>query len=485
MNKKLYISIAFFIFLFSSCNVDLEKESFRALVKDPSTSLIIYDINIIDIIHGDVLQNKTIFIKGDSIFDITESYLLEQEIDSAKLIVGTSKYIIPGLWDMHVHTNGKGSFKEMEIPRYIAYGITGIREMLGDVVDLKWRDSINQGSLIGPKMRVGQFTNGFSVYTDSPQDLIITKKDKVETTIDSLYDLGYDFIKVYDNLQEDVYKAILKKAAALDFEVSGHIPLGVKTKDAILLGQKTFEHSLGIELGSTQKEDSLRTIYRNLLSKMDSNTTMEEEIAIFRRSETDALTSVNPEKREALFQTIKKKESWIVPTYIYQYMVSYPTSNSLINSPEMQYLTKNQVNFSDDKEMWNPTGELEATINYRLSYLKEMHDAGVGILAGTDTPFGFFLHHELFLFVENGLTPLQALQTATINPAKYLNMTESLGTVEEGKIADLIILNENPLDDIHNISDINAVLLNGRLFDRDTLDNMLSEVKMAVDELNK
>lgn len=485
MNLKIYFVIAFFLGLLTSCNNDSLKEVFRELTNDPSTSQVIYNINIIDITNGNILPNKTIFLKGDSIFKITESYKIEPNNDSLKFVDGTSKYIIPGLWDMHVHTRGKGSFKEMEIPRYIAHGITGIREMLGNEVDLNWRDSINQGSLIGPKMRVGQFTNGYSVYTDTPQDLIITNKDRVDTTIDSLYNLGYDFIKVYDNLQEDIYKAIIKKATELDFEVSGHIPLTVKTEDAIQFGQKTVEHSVGIELGSTYQEDSLRTVYKNMLLKIDSTYTFEKDFGIFRKAEIDPLGSVNLEKRAALFRSLVDEGTWVCPTYIYQYLISYPTYESLVNSSEMQYVPKYDVNFVQDKEDLNPKGELEATINYRLSYLKEMKDAGVGILAGSDTPFGFFLHHELYLFVENGLTPLQALQTATINPAKYLNLTESLGTVAEGKIADLVILNENPLDDIHNINDISAVLLNGKLFDRAKLDKMLSDVRKVVNKLNE
>lgn len=481
MNLKIYFAFIFFLSLFTSCTIDREKENYKTLIGDSSISSIIYDINVIDINNGDILPNKTIFIKGDSIFKITETYPLKKEIDSTKLVIGTSKYIIPGLWDIHVHTRGKGSFKEIEIPRYIAHGITGIREMGGAPIDLAWRDSINLGTLIGPKMRVGQWVNGYSVYASSPPyDLLISNTEEANTKIDSLYRFGYDFIKIGENLQEDVYMAILKKVSELNFEASGHIPLMIKTEDAVQLGLKTIEHSMGIELGSSPKEDSLRTVYRTLLNAIDSTTTMQEEIGIFRRSEVDALTSVDLEKRDSLFNTIIKKKSWVVPTYIYQYLVSYPDSNSLVNSSGMQYLPKKQANFAEDQEMWSPNGELEATINYRLSYLKEMHDAGVGILAGTDTPFGFFLHHELFLFVEHGLTPLQALQTATINPAKYLNMTESLGTVEEGKIADLVILNKNPLIDIHNIEDINAVLLNGKLFDREKLDEMLFDVKKII-----
>lgn len=483
MNLKIYFAYALFLSLITSCNIDREKENYKILIGDASISSIIYDINIIDINNGAILPNKTIFIKGDAIFRITETYPIEHEIDTTKLFIGTSKYIIPGLWDVHVHTRGEGSFKEIEIPRYIAHGITGIREMGGAPIDLGWKDSINQGTLIGPKMRVGQWVNGYSVYASSPPyDLLISNIEEANTKVDSLYRLGYDFIKVAENLQEDVYKTILIKASELNFEASGHIPLMVKTEDAIQWGQKTLEHSMGIELGSSPKEDSLRGIYRDLLNNIDSTTTMQEEIGIFRSSELDAITSVDLDKRDALFKMIIKNKSWVVPTYIYQYLVSYPDANSLIDSPGMQYLSKSQVNFSEDQEMWAPNGELKKTIDYRLSYLKEMHDAGVGILAGSDSPFGFFLHHELFLFVEYGLTPLQALQTATINPAKYLNITKSLGTVEEGKIADLVILNKNPLIDIHNIEDINAVLLNGKLFDRETLDKMLLDVKKAVNE---
>jgi hypothetical protein len=484
MIKKIYLILVTLTWLLSSCNFDREKEHFKALVNDSATSLIIYDINIIDVTNGNILPNKTIFIKGDSIAKITDTYPFEDNIDSLRLVNGSSKYIIPGLWDMHVHTYGYKSFKQLEIPLYIAFGVTGIREMLGDAVDLKLKDSINQGTLLGPKMRVGQFVNGYSHYTNTPQDLIITNKDQVNTTIDSLFRLGFDFIKTYDNIKEDVYKAIHKKAAELDFEVSGHIPLTVKTQDAIQLGHKTIEHAMGLELGSSYKEDSLRSEYSLMLRSIDSTSTMEEEIAIFRRSEVDAITSIDLEKRNALFQSLAEKELWVVPTYIYQYLVSYPNANSIVNSTAMQYLPKSRINFEEVKEMWNPTGKLEATIAYRLSYLKDMQDAGVGILAGTDTPFGFSLHHELFLFVEHGLTPLQALQTATINSAKYLNQSDVLGSVEDGKIADLIILNENPLIDIHNISDINSVVLNGKLFDREKLNEMLSDVKEIVDKMN-
>lgn len=484
MNKKIYLIFVTLTWLFSSCNIDKEKEHFKALVNDSSTSLIIYDINVIDIINGIVLPNKTIFIKGDSIAKITDTYPIETDIDSLKLVNGTSKYIIPGLWDMHVHSWQGKYLKDIEIPRYIAFGITGVRELSGSSSMLALRDSINNGLISGPKMYVSQFVNGFSTWTNLPSDLILNNQDSINHVVDSIYSLGFDFIKTYDNLDEKVYKAIHQRAIELDFEVSGHIPLSVKTEDAIQLGHKTIEHNMGIELGSSVIEDSLRKAYSEMVQKLSAKSKMEEEVGIFIRSEVDVLSSINIERREKLFKSLADKNTWVVPTFIYQYIVSYPYQNSLANSPNLKYVFKSQTKFEEEKKLWNPDGELEATINYRLSYLKEMYNAGVGILAGSDTNFGFSLHDELFLFVENGLSPLEAVQTATINPAKYLNKTDKLGTVEEGKIADLIILNKNPLIDIHNISDINSVVLNGELFDREKLNEMLSDVKEIVDKMN-
>ena len=290
---------------------------------------------------------------------------------------------------------------------------------------------------------------------------------------------GYDFVKVYQFLPRDTYLAIADEAKKQNIPFAGHVPFSLSAAEASDAGQKTIEHLFGLILACAAQEESLRPKLADAAANVDKEFAAHMELFI--RNESEPLASYDQRKADTLFKRLAANGTYAVPSLVLHRAFALGKEDPAFrNDPRLKYMPSNMRQLF----VW----VLRFFTAYRPVYeqmllmTEAMHRAGVKMLAGTDTPNaycfpGFSLHDELEMSVKTGFTPLEALQTATLNPAKYLNLSSSLGTIEKGKVADLVLLDANPLESISNTRKIAGVVVNGRYLPRETLQKMLADVE--------
>lgn len=369
------------------------------------SDLLIRDITIIDVASGMATPPRCILIHNTQIAFIGPAPRARQ---TTRIINGAGKFVIPGLWDMHVHLTARD-----QLPAYLRYGVTGVRDMGSDFdrVNL-WRAEIERGSLIGPHIETcGPPLDGVPSGDPKLPARVVRTPQEARTVFNQLDDESVDFIGILPQLPRDAYFALLERARKYYSAVAGDVPATVSALEAVEARQKSIDHMLGILVACSTEEKRMRQAYVEALERGDREALDDVQTA--------ALETYDAQKASTLFRRMALFETRLVPT---------------LAGPHEKLL--------------------------------EMQRAGVVILAGSDggKP-GESLHEELELLVAAGLTPAQALRSATLEPAKYLN-AESLGSVEEGKAADLMILDADPLADIRNTRKIGGVILGGKYLTR-------------------
>ena len=458
--------VQLFTLLFSACTL-LSGQS-----KGP---LIIHDVTIIDTTGAPSKPHQTIVVRDSRIEEITDSANTTIRKLPGMRIDGAGKFLIPGLWDMHVHMVFGDWFprgKEVTLPLFIANGITGVRDMGGELEVLQqWRKEISAGTLIGPRIVMsGPMLDG--PQPRFPSSIAIKTPEDGRRAVDDLKKRGADFIKLQSLIPRDAVFAIADEAKKQNIIFVGHVPDAVRASEASNAGQKSFEHLIGIFEGSSPLEDQFIKGTKN---------------------ESQFLSTFDPERAETLFALLSKNQTWQCPTLVWE------RGGNLIDETDFAHDTRAKYvpaywkdvtwkRFTDEVEHDFNTDDLATRKRFvakELEVVNAMHKAGIPFLAGTDTPPGvyvfpgFSLHEELQRFVAAGFTPLEALQTATWNPAKFLGKEKELGTIEKGKLADLVLLDANPLDDIRNTQKIAGVIADGRYFSRADLEKMLANVEEA------
>ena len=431
-------------------------------------------VNVIDATGSPVRPDMTVVVEGQRIVNLGKSGQM-QIPKSAKVVDAAGKFLIPGLWDMHVHTIfGDWIPKDEKIilPLFVANGVTGVRDMGSDLKAVKeWRSQIAAGKLLGPRMIVaGPMLDGPT--PRFPSSVPVSDSASGRKVVDDLKNAGVDFIKIQSLVPRDGYFAAASEANKLAITFAGHVPDAVRASEASSAGQKSIEHFTGVFEGCSTMEDQL----------LKGHKTLGQNVATF-----------NPERAKTLIALFAKNQTWQVPTLAWERGQWLVDDIDLSQDPLIKYAPvawKNRTWPMFKKDILetmdtDPLPVRKRFVQMELEMTLAMFRAGVPFMAGTDTAAGihifpgFSLHQELALFVEAGLTPMQALQTATLNPAKFLGTTADMGTVEKGKIADLVLLDANPLEDINNTRKIQAVVLAGRYFSRAQLDEMLHGVEVA------
>jgi hypothetical protein len=428
--------------------------------------LVLAHVTVIDVAGGPPKTDMTVVIKGDRISDVGKAGEMPVPPD-ATVVNAAGKFLIPGLWDMHVHWYNRDS-----LTLFTANGVTGVRQMFGNSDLLRWRDDIAKGSLLGPRMIVA------SPIIDGPQpvwpnSIAVGNEDEGRKAVRRVKQWGADIVKLYSLLPRDAYFGIADESKRQGISFVGHVPFAVSPAEASDAGQKSIEHLTGILLGCSYKETELR----NEIVKAKSPG------ARARAEGEELLETFSDRKAKDLFARFVKNQTWQCPTLTVLRSNAYLGDQSFRNDPRLKYVPRPM------RERWgqrianrNASDYAKKVFQKEVEMVGSMQRAGVPLLAGTDTgnPFcfpGFSLHDELALLVIAGLTPAEALRSATLNPAKFLGLDKTLGSVEQGKIADLVLLDANPLTDIRNTRTINAVISNGRLFDRKALDKMLAQAE--------
>lgn len=425
----------------------------------PDAPLAISHVSVIDGTDSVPRQDQTVIIRGNRIVSVTPSTVARLPAGT-RVIDGRGKYLIPGLWDMHVHTavvRGRDV-----LPLYVANGITGVRDMAGDWDTLRtWRRDIAQGKLVGPRIIAsGPYLEGASI--PIPHILARTP-DEARVAVDSLVRMGVDFVKVHGRITPETYYAIARRARERGIPFTGHVPRAVGAANASDSGQRSIEHLLTIPLGCTPAESiALRP----------------------RFTVQGALGRCSSEDLAPLYGRFVRNGTWVTPTFTAQYEIAAWPERVLPGDSLARYLPDTlrryvATIFPMPDSIPPGANEVGQTVlAKRMAQVATMRRAGVRVLAGTDAPLrnsppGFGLHEELTLLARSGLPPMDILRIATLEPARYLRALDSLGTIAPGKLADLVLLNANPLLDIRNTRQIAAVVANGRLYDAKDRDRLV------------
>jgi len=412
---------------------------------------------VIDTAGGPSRTDRTVWIRDGRIAGIEASDSRSgstRPSAGAQVLDGRGKFLIPGLWDMHVHLSWTTS---SALPLLIANGVTGVRDMGGRLSELdEWRTKIAAGLLTGPRIvRAGPILNGqkFNTY-----QMVTGNPDETRGVARALKEIGVDFLKVHRRMPRDSYFALIDEAKRLELAVVGHIPMTVTPEEASDAGQATLEHT--------------ETLFEGTFAAGLKDTPLPDAIRQFR-----------VDGAERLFARFVRNHTLYTPTLVaYRSIIDFYDPPSPPD-PRSRYVA---LSLREEARKSKPvTAEELAGMKKTFAELREvvrqLHRSGVTLLAGTDVAGarvpGFLLHDELALLVDAGLTPLEALATATRNPATLLKITKDYGSVETGMIADLVLLDDNPLDDIRNTQRIHAVILDGKLLRRSDLDRLLREAE--------
>jgi hypothetical protein len=423
-------------------------------------------VTVVDVERAASRSDLTVVVNGPRIGAVGPAASTKIPV-GAHVIDGRGKWLIPGLWDMHVHSAVPTGRQLLSL--YVANGVTGVRDMGGDF-DLinEWRRAIAAGSLVGPRIvAAGPYLEGHG----SPiAHIEVHTPDDARRAVDSLSVLGVDFVKVHSALPRETFFAAAREARAKHLALAGHLSRNVTVEEASDSGQRSLEHLLGFinvcspaESVAFATADPLRRIVFNSCTSHD---------------------------QRAVYQHLARNGTWVTPTLTPAWEFAVLPQHDVPGDTLARFLSDTLQRYM--VAIFDPPPELppEASILGQRMFAKRhqlvlnLYQAGVPLLAGTDAPMrnsppGFGLHEEMLEFVRSGLTPAAALRTATYEPARYFGALDSLGTIEPGKLADLVLLDGDPLVRIENAHRIAAVFTRGRVHDRVALDKMLASAAEA------
>lgn len=440
----------------------------------PNTALVLKDVTVVDVRNGKLQPHRTVLVEQGHIAAIIPAKSAKTP-EGAKVVDAHGLFLIPGLWDMHVHLAFGDWFpgaREITLPMFIANGVTGVRDMGSDLEIVQgWRKEISAGSLVGPRI----FTSGPMLDGPKPRfpsSIAITTPEDGRRAVDDLKKQGADFIKFQSLIPRDAVFAITEEAKKQQIDFEGHVPDSVRASEMSAAGMKSFEHLIGIFEGSSPLED---------------------EFLKGNKSEHRFLASYDPARAASLAALLAKNQTWQCPTLVWErggnvLDISDFSKDTRAKYAPASWKTGAWKRFTDEILQGYSNDDLTTRkqfVDKELEMALLLYRAGVPFLAGTDTPPGvyvfpgFSLHEELQRFVAAGFSPLEALKTATVNAARFFGMEEQSGAAEKGKIADLVLLSANPLENITNTQKISGVVANGRYFSRADLDKLLAKVESA------
>ncbi len=414
-------------------------------VTPQTRTLAITRVNVMDVVDGRIVPNSTVTIRGRTIASVTQNSAPPTDV---QVVDGQGKFLVPGLWDMHAHTEATG---ESWLQLYVANGVTGIRDM-GSNLDLvlKMREATASGRMLGPRILAAG-----PILDDAPGDWPFRMRVKTaedgRAAVQLLKRRGADLIKVHDHTPREAFFAIAEEARRQHLRLAGHVPIGLTVEQVIDAGQTDIEH---LSNGQLWRPCSQGAAYR-------------------------------PHACRPFFEMLARRGIWQTPTLVgVSEIATIGTPASTLSADHMAYAGKSI------RDMWIGNQSLFATPEVVRAFraiaiagatvTTDMAKAGVGILAGCDTMIaGFCVHDELEAMVRGGMTPLAALQTATVNPVRYFGLEQTAGSIAPGHTADLVLLDANPLTNITNVGRIRAVVVAGRLLDRQALDKLLAQVRDA------
>jgi len=451
-------------------------------VQEPTIALT--RVTVIDATGTPPRTGMTVLVRGERIIALGRRI----EIPPCAVVLDMpGKFVIPGLCDAHVHSIPD---ERISPPLYLVNGITTVREMSGTPQLHTWRDRVERGELLGPRSVVaGRIMDGAPTIGDPTVFVEVATCDQAREAVRQAKREGADFVKIYSRLPEDLFRAIADEAHRQRITFAGHLPDAVPLTTASRTGQRSIEHLYSTWYDLSTREKELRTRIAALTIAQGDLITWLREI---HRLEWDAVASYSPRKAAAAFDTLVRHHTCVVPTLSAYQVLDRPDDVDFV-AERLVYVPASLVegwrwgldNAIKAGRTPQESAERYAMFDHRLTLVRDMAEAGVPIIAGTDggdVPFvvpGFSLHDELALLVRAGLAPMDAIRAATIQPARLLGLSGDLGTVEAGKIADLAVLDADPLADIRNTTRVHAVLTRGRIITAEQRTRLLTDIAAA------
>ncbi|WP_151087202.1 amidohydrolase family protein [Hymenobacter baengnokdamensis] len=447
--------------------------------------LLIEHVNVVDVATGQLRPDQTVAVKAGKIVRVGPAG--QARYQARKKLDGTGRFLLPGLWDMHVHFRGGDSLaaaNKKSLTLYLAHGITTVRDCGGDITPriFEWRREEDAGTLAGPRI----FTSGPKIDGPGatwPGSLEVVTPAQVSRALDSLQKLRVDFVKIYDSkISGDAYLETISQAEKRGMKTTGHMPYSVTLVEAVNRGLDATEHLYYVFKSCSSKEDSLTALVRNSLSTP-------KPLGLFAMLPA-VYDTYSPAAAQRIFRLMASHHTAAVPTLAIGKTLAELGENNHAHDSLLAYIDpKIQATYA--KRLGSArqqsaaarafTQKLEARF---MTLVPQMQAAGVTILAGSDSgPFNSFtypgasLQDELVLLVQAGLTPAQALRAATLNGAEFMGVAARSGSVAEGKDGDLLLLAANPLTNIANVKKIVAVVARGKVYQRADLGRMMAAIK--------
>jgi imidazolonepropionase-like amidohydrolase len=450
-------------------------------------------VTVVDVVEGRLVRDQVVRVAGSRIVEVVPA--AGARIPKATRVINAKgKFVIPGLWDMHTHllSGVPPGCPEVTFPLSVARGVTGVREV-GLFLDLlfAWREEVESGRIVGPRI-VGSGPLIEGVPPVYPGIATVARTPtQARQTVDILSRRGADFVKAYEMLRRDTFFALVEQAKKNGLAVVAHVPLAVLAGEASDAGVKSFEHLRNIDFACSREADTLLAERIAALEAGVGRIGSELRSEIHSAQRTRALDTYDPERCTTLLRKFVANGTWQTPTLF--------LNTREVRRPDLLEDVRERLCWVPDRqrtewEAWtkrasglkpDAAAALKRHADWEVQLVRRMNEEGVGLLAGTDvatewTVPGFALHDELAVFVEAGLTPLEALRTATLNPARYFEKTNEFGSVAKGLLADLVLIDGDPLADIRNTRRISAVVSNGRYLDRPALDALLANAERLV-----
>lgn len=466
-----YFALILFVVLLSSLNAQAQDD----------TRYAIKNVSVIPMNKDMVLPNQTVLIENGIIKNIGSSDKVKIGKND-RVVDGTGKYLMPGLFDMHTHffyEQGEHvNTNDVELKLMLANGITTARIMAGHTAYLEARENVKSKKWVGPELSVAspQLAGKWPFPTDFKNYELITTAEQASQAVKKYKEQGYDAIKVTFMVTPELFDVIVKTAAAEKIKVVGHVGPLVKLPKALAAKQQIEHMDMFIEMLLPD------TTYNHGQSVSDYN--------IYSKAAWATVPHLDETKIPSLARQVKEAGIYVTPTnYFFISNAGLPlTDEEIKQKPDYNYLPSNLK-----EEKWKyrdsylkkmaPLESRQKYVGIRKKMVYELWKAGVPLMAGSDAPeffvvAGFSIHDELKTFVDAGLTPFAALQTATINPATFLEFNKRKGTIEVGKEADLLLLDKNPLENIENSRTILGVFAKSRWFDKNGLNQLLEDAKV-------
>jgi imidazolonepropionase-like amidohydrolase len=444
----------------------------------------IKNVSVITMNNEEVLTNQTVLVDNGIIKSISPTRKDVREEAGARIIDGTGKFLMPGLFDMHTHffyEQGEHvNTNDAELKLMLANGITTARIMAGHPSYLEARSNVKSGKWVGPELSVAspQLAGKWPFPTEFKNYELVDTEQKAIDAVASFKKQGYDAIKITFMVTKPIHNAIISAAARENIKVVGHVGPIVMLPQALEAKQQIEHMDMFIE---TLLPD---TTYNHGQSVSDYN--------IYSKAAWETVPHLMESKIPTLAKNVKDAGVFVTPTnYFFISNAGLPLSDEEIkNKPDYNYIPSNLR-----EEKWKyresylkkmaPLASREKYVKIRKAMVNELWKAGVPLMAGSDSPeffvvAGFSIHDELKTMVDAGLTPFAALQTATVNPATFLEISNRTGSIAVGKEADLVLLNKNPLENINNTRSIAGVSSKDSWLEAKDIKKLLDEAKAVL-----